>query len=83
MTIKDKDKPTNDVPHYLFDGFMHRPYSEELDGHLKTRPVAADYPAVQLAMETLNLFDELRTAKYRIWELEKENKMMKEALHWK
>ena len=76
-------KPENDVPHYLFDGFCHRSYNEELDGHMKTMPRGVDYPAVQAARDVLDLFDELRAAKRRIWELETENARMKEVLHWK
>jgi hypothetical protein len=76
-------KPDNYIPDHLFDGFMHRPFCEELDGHLRTKPQVADYPSVQSARETLSLFDELTAAKYRIWQLETENARMKDVLGWK
>ena len=81
--MKARNDFENDVPDHLFDGFCHRPYDEGLDGHLRTTPKEGDYPVVMAALDTLRLFDELKAAKYKIWELEKENAMMKKALHWK
>jgi hypothetical protein len=73
----------DDIPTHVFDGFCHRPFDEGMDGWMRNMPKEIDYPSVQAARETLHLFDELKAAKYRIWELEKENERMKEVLHWK
>jgi hypothetical protein len=59
---------------HIFDGFAHRRYTEELDGWRSAQPDAVDYPCVQAAMDTIELFNELRVARRRIWELEQEAK---------
>lgn len=62
---------------YLFDGFAHRPYNEQMDGWRNALPDPADYPAVQHANAVLDMFEELCAARERIWRLEKEVKMYK------
>jgi hypothetical protein len=62
---------------YLFDGFAHRPYNESMDGWRNALPDPHDYPAVRQANAVLDLFEDLADARRRIWELEKENAMLR------
>ena len=56
---------------YIFDGFAHRNFIENVDGWRNRMPDPYDYPAVAAANSVLNIFDELCAANRRIWELEK------------
>ena len=61
----------------IFDGFAHRNCEPSIDGWRNEMPEVNDYPSVRNAMDTIAMFDELRAAKRRIWELEQEVKMWK------
>lgn len=61
-----------DESDYLFDGFAHRPFNEKMDGWRNALPDAADYPSVTAAMDTLAMFEELKSARRQIWELKQE-----------
>lgn len=67
---------------HVFDGFCHRPFSEALDGWRDALSPAADFPCVAQAHATLDLFNALRTAEKRVWQLERENEMLRNALGW-
>ena len=55
----------------IFDGFMHRNFNPEIDGWRNEMPDDKDYPSVRNALDTIAMFEELRAAKRRIWDLEK------------
>jgi hypothetical protein len=57
---------------YLFDGFAHRSFNEDIDGWRNALPDANDFPCVRHANDVLDLFDALAASRKRIWELEKE-----------
>lgn len=65
---------------YVFDGYVHRQYNEEIDGWRRTIPTRADYPVVDLAKQVLEMFSDLQDAHRRIWELEQRNKMLEPLL---
>ncbi len=56
---------------------MHRPYREDTDGWRNEMPDAADYPGVQMAIDTLEMFRELQAERRENWRLRKENEMFK------
>jgi hypothetical protein len=56
----------------VFDGFAHRGFVESIDGWRNVVPDENEYAAVRQANAVLDLFTELREARIRIWELEKE-----------
>jgi hypothetical protein len=56
----------------VFDGYMHRRYDEKLDGWRNEIPNLDDYLCAQVAHDVLAMFNELREAKRRIWQLEKQ-----------
>jgi hypothetical protein len=62
---------------HIFDGFAHRNFEPGLDGWRNELPDVNDYPSVRNAMDTIAMFEELRAAKRRIWELEQEVNMWK------
>jgi hypothetical protein len=62
---------------HIFDGFATRNFEPSIDGWRNEIPDANDYPSVRNAMDTIAMFEELRAAKRRIWELEEEVKMWK------
>lgn len=62
---------------HIFDGFEHRNFEPSIDGWRNRLPDVADYPSVRNAMDTIAMFEELRAAQRRIWELEQEVKMWK------
>lgn len=62
---------------HIFDGFAHRNFDPSIDGWRNELPDVNDYPSVRNAMDTIAMFEELRAAKRRIWELEQEVKMWK------
>ena len=55
----------------IFDGFAYRGFIEAVDGWRNEMPDESYYPSVAAARDTIALFDELREAKRRIWELER------------
>lgn len=55
----------------VFDGYMHRRFSQSIDGWMNEQPNVADYPSVQNAKDTLALFNELCKARKEIWDLKK------------
>ena len=66
-----------DKTYLLFDGFAHRNFAPTIDGWRNEMPDASGYSCVQVASDTLALYDDLCAAKRRIWELEQEVKMWK------
>lgn len=65
------ERPRMGKGDYLFDGFAHRGFQEDIDGWINDQPCAMDYPAVVQAESTLRMFDELCAARREIWELKK------------
>ena len=63
-------KPLTERDH-IFDGFAHRNFIPEVDGWRNEMPNEHHYSSVLAAQDTLAMFDELRAAKRRIWELER------------
>lgn len=61
----------------IFDGFMHRPFNPDFDGWINEMPDKYAYPSVRMAEDILCLFEELKEAKRKIWELEKECKCLR------
>lgn len=55
---------------YIFDGYAHRRYQEELDGWRNKIPKASDYPVMSIVSDINRLFNDLCEAKAKIWELE-------------
>lgn len=65
------DKLVENPPtRHVYDGFIHRPFSEDRDGWVDTLPLESDYPSVTMARDVLALYNELCVARRRIWELE-------------
>lgn len=63
---------------YVFDGLMHRPFSEALDGWRNRMPNPAEFPSVFSLIGDINeMLAELAAARRRVWELERE------VLRWK
>lgn len=62
---------------YVFSGMMHRPYQENLDGWRNAIPSLEKYECVKNATSVLDLFQDLVEARRRIWELEREVKLLR------
>ena len=56
----------------IFDGFCHRNFNEAMDGWRNELPDINDYPSVLAARDTLQLFEELKTAKRDMWALKRD-----------
>lgn len=56
-------------PGAVFDGFMHRPYDESIDGWMREVPDVSEYPSVQAAQDTLALFERVQRLTRENWEL--------------
>lgn len=61
----------------IFDGFAHRNFDPKFDGWMNELPSIQDYPSVRNAMDVIAMFEELKTARRRIWELEQEVNLWK------
>jgi hypothetical protein len=58
-----------DDNNYIFDGFMHRPFNDDLDGW---RNEMLDPPeVVEMARQILDLYNEVNRLRRENWELRK------------
>lgn len=61
-------------PNSVFDGFMHRPYQENLDGWRMEQPEVKDFPAVAHAQDVLAMYDEICELRRDNWRLRQTEK---------
>lgn len=54
---------------YLFDGFCHRPYNENLDGW-RNLMITNEYPVVDFAHQVIEMAQEINLLRRKVWELE-------------
>ncbi len=62
---------------HIFDGFAHRPYNEDIDGHMNTRLNTEKLISVRLADEIFDMVQEINKLRKRVWELESQAKQFK------
>ena len=54
---------------YIFDGFCHRPYNENLDGW-RNLMITNEYPVVDFAHQVIEMAQEINLLRRKVWELE-------------
>lgn len=73
MKVESRDE--NGRPAYVFDGFCHRPFKEEMDGWVEEQLTPVEVPSVQVARDILALYNECNALRRELWQAKQELKL--------
>lgn len=59
-------------PFYIDDGFVQRPYREDLDGWMEDQLDEREVPSLQMAKDILALYDEVNELRRENWRLRRQ-----------
>lgn len=64
---------------YVFDGYCHRPFEEQLDGWRRTQIAPGEYTVVDIANQIVDMAMEINRLRRENWELVK-NRGVRDAM---